>query len=264
MLRLLWSAFALTCGVVQVSSAPLPAADDSGSAPMRFEWRREGPAAACGTTCRAWVSATGYITADTPRDFEAFAQDPNVRGAVLVLDSDGGSVLGTLALGRAIRKLGMITTIGKTVPLPGADNGDRRAMFSPNGNCESMCAFLLLAGTRRYVPPEARVLVHQIWLGKKRKQALESNYSAEELNIVQRDIGRLVQYTMEMGGSGELIETALRIPPWEPLYRLSPDELQRMNLSTVDAPFSRGVSPPAEAKAATSLVTVGHPGAARD
>jgi hypothetical protein len=264
MLRLLWSAFALACGVVQVSSAPLPAADDSGSAPMRFEWRREGPAAACGTTCRVWVSAVGYITAETPREFETFAQDPNVRGAVLVLDSDGGSVLGTLALGRAIRKLGLITTIGKTVPLSGADNGDRRALLSPNGNCESMCAFLLLAGTRRYVPPEARVLVHQIWLGKKRKQALESNYSAEELNIVQRDIGRLVQYTMEMGGSGELIETALRIPPWEPLYRLSPDELQRMNLSTVDAPFSRGVSAPAEAKATTSLATVGHPGAARE
>src|SRR3954451_10451844 len=145
MVRLLWSAFALACGVVQVSSAPLPAAADSGSAPMRFEWRREGPAAACGTTCRAWVSATGYITADTPRDFEAFAQDPNVRGAVLVLDSDGGSVLGTLALGRSIRNLGMINTIGQTATLPLTGDGQRRALLSPNGNCESMCAFLLLA-----------------------------------------------------------------------------------------------------------------------
>ena len=72
------------------------------------------------------------------------------------------------------------------------------------------------------------VLVHQIWLGKKRKHALESNYSAEELNVVQRDIGRLAQYTVEMGGGVELLETALRIPPWEPLYRLSADELQRM------------------------------------
>src|SRR5438093_3316116 len=198
MLRFFCSAFALACGIVHAFSAPPTPQEDSASAPMRFEWRREGPAQACGADCRAWISAVGYITADTPRDFEAFAQDPNVRGAVLVLDSDGGSVLGTLALGRAIRKLGMITTIGKTVPLPGADNGDRRSTFSPNANCESMCAFLLLAGTRRYVPPEARVLVHQIWLGKKRKQALESNYSAEELNIVQRDIGRLVQYTMEM------------------------------------------------------------------
>jgi hypothetical protein len=263
MLRLFWGAFALACGIVQASSAPPVPADDSGSAPMRFEWRREGPAAACGANCRVWISAVGYITADTPRDFEAFAKDPNARGAVLVLDSDGGSVLGTLALGRTIRSLGMITTIGKTTPLPPA-GGDRRATLSPNGNCESMCAFLLLAGARRYVPPQAHVLVHQIWLGKKRKQALESSYSAEELNIVQRDIGRLAQYTIEMGGSGELLETALRIPPWEPLYRLSPDELQRMKLSTVDVLFEQTAPVASPAVPATSLATVGHPSGARD
>jgi hypothetical protein len=207
---------------------------------MRFEWRREGPAHACGANCRVWISAIGYITADTPRDFETFAKDPNTRGAVLVLDSDGGSVLGTLALGRAIRSLGMITTIGKTTALPPSRDGDR------------------------YVPPQAHVLVHQIWLGKKRKQALESNYSAEELNIVQRDIGRLVQYTIEMGGSGELLETALRIPPWEPLYRLSADELRRMKLTTADALFERDLAGPPPAKATTSLATVGQPAAPRD
>jgi hypothetical protein len=263
MLRLFWGAFALACGIVQASSAPPVPADDSGSAPMRFEWRREGPAAACGANCRVWISAVGYITADTPREFEAFAKDPKARGAVLVLDSDGGSVLGTLALGRTIRGLGMITTIGKTTPLPSA-GGERRATLSPNGNCESMCAFLLLAGARRYVPPQAQVLVHQIWLGKKRKQALESSYSAEELNIVQRDIGRLAQYTIEMGGSGELLETALRIPPWEPLYRLSADELQRMKLSTVDVLFEQTAPVASPAVPPTSLVTVGHPGGARD
>jgi hypothetical protein len=124
-----------------------------------------------------------------------------------------------------------------------------------------MCAFLLLAGSRRYVPPEARVLVHQIWLGKKRKQALESNYSAEELNVVQRDIGRLAQYTIEMGGGVDLLETALRIPPWEPLYRLSADELLRMRLHTVETPFfdSEPARMPAVTSAA-SLATVGRPG----
>jgi hypothetical protein len=262
MLRFLCGAFALACGVSQVwAGSPTPA-DDSGGAPMHFEWRREGPADVCGQSCRVWISAVGYITADTPREFEGFAKDPNVRGAVLVLDSDGGSVLGTLALGRAIRGLDMVTTIGKTVTLPVAANDQRRATLSPNGNCESMCAFLLLAGSRRYVPPQAQVLVHQIWLGKKRKQALESSYTAEELNIVQRDIGRLAQYTIEMGGGADLIETALRIPPWEPLYRLSADELQRMRLSTVDAVFDH--ERPAKtvaAPAATSLVTVGQPGA---
>jgi hypothetical protein len=180
---------------------------------------------------------------------------------VLVLDSDGGSVLGTLALGRAIRSLDMITTIGKSSALPPAADGSRRATLSPNGHCESMCAFLLLAGSRRYVPPQAQVLVHQIWLGKKRKHALESSYSAEELNIVQRDIGRLAQYTIEMGGGVELLETALRIPPWEPLYRLSADELRRMRLTTVDALFDAEHPKTAPVLPTTSLATVGQPGA---
>ncbi len=262
MLRLFCGAFALACGVAQALAASPTPPDDG--ATMRFEWRREGPANVCGSNCRVWISAVGYITADTVREFEAFAEDPNVRGAVLVLDSDGGSVLGTLALGRAVRGLDMITTIGKTTALPGAADGDRRARLAPNGRCESMCAFLLLAGSRRYVPPQAHVLVHQIWLGKKRKQALESNYSAEELNIVQRDIGRLAQYTIEMGGGVELIETALRIPPWEPLYRLSADELARMKLNTINVLFDRDLTAPAPAPATTSLATVGQPSAARD
>jgi hypothetical protein len=119
---------------------------------------------------------------------------------------------------------------------------------------------VLLAGSHRYVPPEARVLVHQIWLGKKRKQALESSYSAEELNVVQRDIGRLAQYTVEMGGGVDLLETALRIPPWEPLYRLSADELRRMRLSTVDTPFNQSFPREQAVSSTTSLMTVGRPG----
>jgi len=76
MLRLLWGAFALACGAAQaIAGSPTPP-DDSASAPMRFEWRREGPADVCGAHCRTWISATGYITADTPREFEAFAKDP--------------------------------------------------------------------------------------------------------------------------------------------------------------------------------------------
>jgi hypothetical protein len=261
MLRLFCGALALACVVTQTLAGSQPPAEDSGNAPMRFEWRREGPAQVCGQHCRVWISAVGYITSDTPREFEAFAKDPNVRGAVLVLDSDGGSVLGTLALGRAIRNLDMITTIGKTVLQPAVERGaERRATLAPNGNCESMCAFLLLSGAHRYVPPEAQVLVHQIWLGKKRKQALESSYSAEELNIVQRDIGRLAQYTIEMGGGVELLETALRIPPWEPLYRLSADELMRMKLNTIDGPFNRERPAPAVAAApAAAVATVGQP-----
>lgn len=50
--------------------------------------------------------------------------------------------------------------------------------------------------------------------------------------LVQRDIGRLVQYTLDMGGGAELLEVALRIPPWEPMRMLSRDELLRTRLDT--------------------------------
>ncbi len=127
-----------------------------------------------------------------------------------------------------------------------------------------MCAFLLLAGSRRYVPPQAHVLVHQIWLGKKRKQALESSYSAEELNVVQRDIGRLAQYTIEMGGGIDLLETALRVPPWEPLYALSTEE-HRADAAQYDRDAVRSGAPTTSSSgmSTTSLATVGHPASAR-
>jgi hypothetical protein len=71
--------------------------------PMRFELYREGPEKICGTHCRTLVSASGSITADTARAFSRFAQGRDLSGALVVLDSDGGSVHGAMALGRAIR-----------------------------------------------------------------------------------------------------------------------------------------------------------------
>src|SRR5690606_28859542 len=165
-------------------------------------------------------------------DFERFSRNRNLNGTVMVLDSDGGSVLGALALGRLVRKLGMGTSVGRTVELPPAANGERRAQIVPQAYCESMCAFVLLAGVQRTVPVEARVLVHQIWLGDRRDDPTAANYSAEDLVLVQRDIGRLAQYTVEMGGAIDLLEVALKIPPWEPMRLLSRNELRSMKIVT--------------------------------
>jgi len=153
----------------------------------------------------------------------------------MVLDSEGGSVVESQKLGRALRSLDVTTTIGKTST---TGTGARsRASISPSASCESMCAFVLLGGSHRYVPPEARVLVHQIWLAKKRERAETASYAADELVLVERDIGSLARYTIEMGGDIELLEVALRVPPWEPLYRLSRDEIRRMGLNNIDRLF---------------------------
>ena len=208
-------------------------AADRRKQPMRFELLREGPAEACGSSCSVWVSAIGVITADTPDAFERFAKQHDIRGAVIALDSGGGAVHGALLLGRAIRRLAMITTIGTAIDLPPQSDGAKRAMLSPWTACESMCAFVLLAGIERHVPLEAQVLVHDIWPGDRRKESTEATYSADDLALVQRDVAQLARYTVEMGGTFALLEAALKIPPWEQMHQLSREELRAMNMATI-------------------------------
>src|SRR3978361_929634 len=98
-----------------------------------------------------------------------------------------------------------------------------------------MCVFLLLSGKARYVPDGAHVRVHQIWMGDRADDAKAASYSAQDLMIVERDIGRLAKYTFDMGGSGDLFSLSLHRPPWENLYELSRDELRLTNLVTTDA-----------------------------
>lgn len=213
-----------------------PALPPNETPAMRFEWVREGPAEACGDKCREWIAAIGRITADTPREFEAFSRNRNLRGVTLVLDSSGGTMSG-LALGRSIRALGIRTTVGKTVFLPSPEDGQKRATLSPKAHCASMCAFVLLGGTRRHVPSEARVLVHQIWPSAKRDDATGANYSALDLVRVQRELGNMARYTVDMGADIQLFEIAMRIPPWEALRPLSNSDLIRLGIYNSDDAF---------------------------
>jgi hypothetical protein len=219
------------------------------SQPMHFALRLQGPEATCGSQCKLYIAASGAITADTPTQFQAFAKNRKLNGAVIVLDSDGGSVHGAIGFGREIRRLGLDTAVGRLTDLK--TNGNKepvRATLSPRADCESMCSFVLLAGVHRWVPSEARVMVHQIWLGDRRDDPIAANYSAEDLVLVQRDIGKLATYTAEMGASMDMLDLSLRIPPWEPMHVMTRDEIQRMHVATEmpDVPSAAAVasSPP--------------------
>jgi hypothetical protein len=221
---------ALTLGIV---SSVTPTLAGGRSLPMQFQLRQDA-AQDCADKCRLFVSAAGAITADTPNEFRKFANGRTLQGATVVLDSDGGSVLGAIALGRDIRALKLNTTVGELADTTPAKSGVMRAKFSSRADCESMCAFVLLAGIQRDVAPDARVMVHQIWLGDRRDDPTAGAYSAEDLVLVQRDIGRLAKYTIEMGGTGDLLEVALRIPPWEPMHALTRAELRNMGFESAD------------------------------
>ncbi|MFO1110974.1 MAG: hypothetical protein U1E61_17490 [Bradyrhizobium sp.] len=213
-------------GAVTTSGNSAKASDtlEERKLPMRFSWVE------CKPDCKGWVSAVGIVTADSPREFDEFARGRELAGATIVFDSSGGSVNDSIALGRRFRGLGMLTTVG--VSLRG-DNRTRPSV-APEAYCESMCAFMLLAGKTRYVPEAARVRVHQIWMGDRADDARAASYTAQDMMIVERDIGRLAKYTFDMGGTGDLLSLALNVPPWEDLHQLTPAELRLTNLMTTD------------------------------
>jgi len=209
-----------------IGSAHAGVALEERKLPMKFSW------VACQPNCRGWVSAVGIVTADSPRDFEEFARGRQLGGATIVLDSSGGSVNDSMALGRRWRNLGALTTVGISVQTNTAQGAP--ASMPPVAYCESMCVFLLLSGKTRYVPETAHVRVHQIWLGDRADDAKAATYSADDLMIVERDLGRLAKYTFDTGGAGDLLSLSLNVPPWEDLHELSREELRLTNLVTTD------------------------------
>jgi hypothetical protein len=220
---LIGAALCIALVAVLTGSARADVALEGRKLPMKFSW------VACQPNCRGWVSAVGIVTAETPRHFEDFARNHQLKGETVVLDSSGGSVNDSIALGRRFRELGMVTTVGATQSARG-----KRAHVSPEAYCESMCAFLLLSGKLRYVPEQAHVRVHQIWMGDRADNARAASYSANDLMIVERDIGRLAKYTFDMGGTGDLLALSLNVPPWDDLYELSREQLRLTNLITTD------------------------------
>ena len=159
--------------------------------PMNFILRYEATAESCGAKCRLLVVATGSITAETPRQFALFAKAHDLTRGTVVLNSEGGSVDGAIALGRAIRQFGLDTTVGRVIDLKEERQNTARAEISSDAECNSMCAFVLIAGLHRSVLPQARVMVHGIWLGDRRKDALSASYSADDLALVQATSGSL-------------------------------------------------------------------------
>ena len=204
-------------------SAHAGAALEERKLPMKFSWHD------CQPNCRGWVSAVGIVTPDSPRNFDEFAHGRQLGGATIVLDSSGGSVNDSIALGWRWRNLGALTTVGISVQTNTAQAAPANMAY-----CESMCVFLLLSGQTRYVPETAHVRVHQIWLGDRANGAKAAVYSADDLMIVERDIGRLAKYTFDMGGTGDLLLLSLNVPPWEDLRELSKEELRLTNLVTTD------------------------------
>jgi hypothetical protein len=95
-------------------------------------------------TCQ-WIAASGEITPSTPTEFQNFVAGLDPYWKIVYLSSPGGNVAAAMQLGRAFRKLGMTTVVGKSVKPP----GERFEGIEPS-ECMSACVLAFAGGKARY------------------------------------------------------------------------------------------------------------------
>ena len=150
------------------------------------------------------VQAEGDIDSSTVAAFNAYRKaHPGLRR--IMFNSEGGSVVEALALGRAIREAGLNTYVGGTYK---GGEGTAASLRSV-GECYSACVWAFAGGVFRYFDADGGVMgVHQFEFAedKSAHTAKEGTMSAQFLMTA---IG---MYLDEMGVSRNLLDWATMTP----------------------------------------------------
>lgn len=223
---------------------------------------------ACEPACPEWIAAQGDIDASTVDRFRKVLKTIGGRRLPILIDSNGGTVDASFEIGRLIRAKGLDVAVSRTVlqPCQEGDEACRRAIASgraikglareQQSRCASSCAFVLAAGTRRYVGPRSVVGVHQIatfqtqwrvlrkykvWvksvLGvpvETRKQLVsEQKLSEKVVQLPTRDstYTRIRSYFTQMGIDARIVPLLLEAPPTS-LRVLTRTELLETRMAT--------------------------------
>ena len=153
---------------------PAPVTVPAVNANIEF-YLAHGDADACGRGCNEWIVAEGKIDLDAALRLRTLLLKLGGRRPPLYVHSPGGSVSGSIALGRLIREQRLTVSVAHTVAV-GCDNerlseaackARKRsgqavdAEFDPTvAMCNSGCVLLVAAGVNRLVPPFVKLGIH--------------------------------------------------------------------------------------------------------
>jgi len=162
------------------------------------------------------IIATGDIDSDSGKELTRFVKANKVqRGAVVVMQSDGGNLLGGLALGTAIRQAGFATTVARY--------DEQAGTFTSGGACASACAYAFLGGLQRTVGEGSKLGVHQVCGPPDKPWELSAQDSQWLMAMV-------AVYLNQMGVSMDVMILALRTSPTD-MHWLSPVELAQYSVT---------------------------------
>ena len=157
------------------------------------------------------IYATGNIVDSDATQLAVLAKQIGVNHAIVIFDSPGGSVIGSMALGEKIRELGFATGIGRF----------QEGRLIPNGVCASACAYAFAGGNGRYITSQkSRLGLHQF----------HSKSTSISNELSQSMSGMLVAYLQKMGIDALAFSVSSIAGPDDMVW-LSPADAQKLKFT---------------------------------
>jgi hypothetical protein len=206
-------------------SDPAKAAPAGTKAPTMAEiefFLARGEADVCGPGCNEWIAAEGKIDAGAASRLRRLLAKLGHRRLPIYLHSPGGSVVGSIELGRLIHEQKLAVSVAYTIPL-GCERdkpmeksceAQKRSgqvlesEFDPSmAMCNSGCVYVLAGGTVRTVPPWVQIGIHDVGLDPEKAP---SRGAAAEGKRQAR--ARIQEYLRDMGFDEALFKAAAAVP----------------------------------------------------
>jgi len=182
-----------------------------------------GDANACGRGCNEWIAAEGKIDLSAAQRLRRLLIKLGARRPPIYFHSPGGSVVGSIALGRLVRDRKLEAGVARTVPF-GCDRDkpweksceaqkrsgqELRSEFDPSSAmCNSACVYALAGGVLRVIPPGIKLGIHDVALGSPRGP-LPGAVSVKAKRLVYLQIQ---EYLRDMGIDQALFTAAVAVP----------------------------------------------------
>jgi hypothetical protein len=186
-----------------------------------------GDADACGRGCSEWIGADGAIDADAAQRLRALLNRLGGRKPPIFFHSPGGSVEGSLAIGRLMRARGLTAGVAWTVP-QGCDSKQPReeacdrlkrsgrdlpAQLDTGATmCFSACVYAIVGAAVRDIAPGAKLGIHSSSFTFADEDHAMARLSSRVMReTIEASYDRLGRYFSEMGIDPDLVAAARAI-----------------------------------------------------
>jgi hypothetical protein len=198
-----------------------------------------GEADTCGPGCNEWIAAEGKIDPGAAQRLRRLLTKLGRRRPPIYFHSPGGSIAGSIGLGRLIRDQKLAVSVAHTIPLScdrdkpieksceaqKRSGQELESEFDPAAAmCNSACVYAVAGGAVRLIPPWVKLGIHDVGFDP---ESPPPRALLGEAKRVAR--ARIQEYLRDMGMDEALFKAAAAVP-FESKRFLEREELVRFGI----------------------------------